>query len=270
MARALVVYPFAYNVWLSLQNQTATRPGRFVGLDTYARLLADPDIPDIIGRTLVWTVGAVAGQIVLGMALALVVNAAFRGRWLARSVLLVPFALSTVVVVFIWSWLLNDLNGVVNYLLMSGGAIGDPIVFLGSRPMAKATVVMVAIWQGTPLVVLFLLAGLQSIPRELYESARVDGGNAWQEFRHVTLPLLRPILATLVLFKVIWTFNWFDLIFLFTRGGPSDATQTLAIATYQEAFTSFRYSSAAAMGVMMFLLVVLVALPLMWWAERDV
>jgi multiple sugar transport system permease protein len=119
-----------------------------------------------------------------------------------------------------------------------------------------------------PFTVLLLLAGLQSVPRELYDACRVDGGNAWIEFRHVTLPQLRPVLATTVLIKTIWTFNWFDLIWLLTGGGPADATRTLAVAVYEEGFRRFQFSRAAAIGVIMFICIAALATPVMRAAEK--
>ncbi len=265
----LVAYPFGYNIWLSLINRTARRAGKFVGLQNYERLLADADVYIVTARTLIWTAGTVLGQIVLGLGLALFLNQQFRGRGFIRASLLVPYAMSVVTVVFIWKWLLNDINGIVNFTLLNLGAIGSPIVFLNGPTSAMLTVVTVAIWQAMPFTVLLLLAGLQSIPQELYESARVEGGGRWVLFRHVTLPLLRPVLATIILIKTIWTFNWFDLIWLYTAGGPADATRTLAVAVYDEGFRRFRFSEAATLGVFMFVCIVILAIPLARWAERD-
>ena len=265
----LVVYPFGYNVWLSLFDRTARRAGKFVGLDNYEDLLSDWDVYAATARTLAWTAGTVAGQIVIGLALALILDQRFRGRGFVRASLLVPYAMSVVTVVFIWKWLLNDINGIVNFTLLSLGAIGDPIVFLNGPTSAMLTVVAVAIWQATPFTVLLLLAGLQSIPHELHEAATVDGGGRSSRFRHITLPLLRPVLATIVLIKTIWTFNWFDLVWLYTAGGPADATRTLAIAVYDEGFRRFRFSEAATLGVLMFVCIVLLAVPLARWAERE-
>jgi multiple sugar transport system permease protein len=265
----LVVYPFAYNVWLSFLNRTARRRGEFVAFDTYVRLFSDSDLYWTAARTAVWTAGTVAGQIVLGLTLAVILDREFGGRGLLRSALLVPYALSTVTVVYIWRWMLNDINGVANFTLMSIGAIGSPIVFLSGPVSSMITVIVVAIWQAMPFTVLLLLAGLQSIPKELYDACSVDGGSRWTEFRHVTLPLLRPVLATIVLIKTIWTFNWFDLIWLFTGGGPADATRTFAVAVYEEGFRKFQISEAAGIGVLMLLCVAGLVAPLMRQAERN-
>ena len=134
----LVAYPFGYNIWLSFSNRTARRAGKFVGLDNYEKLLADADVYIMTARTLIWTAGTVVGQVVLGLALALFLNQQFRGRGFIRASLLVPYAMSVVTVVFIWKWLLNDINGIVNYTLLNLGAIGSPIVFL-SGPTSTST-----------------------------------------------------------------------------------------------------------------------------------
>jgi multiple sugar transport system permease protein len=265
----LVVYPFAYNIWLSTLDRTARRPGDFVGLANYSSLFTTAELYSTALRTIVWTAGTVAGQIVLGFIAALFLNRQFRGRAFLRSALLVPYALSTVAVVYIWRWLLNDINGVVNFTLMSVGFIGSPIVFLNGPVSAMATAVVVAIWQAMPFTILLLLAGLQSVPRELYDACQVDGGNGWTEFWHVTVPMMRPVLATTVLIKTIWTFNWFDLIWLLTGGGPVDATRTFAVAVYEEGFRNFRFGRAAAIGVIMFICVAGLAVPLMREAERN-
>jgi multiple sugar transport system permease protein len=261
LALLLVVYPFIYNFWLSFVDRTARRSGGFVGLDNYADLLSDADFYWAALRTVLWTAGTVIVQIVLGLALALFLNRSFRGRGFARASLLIPYALSTVTIVFIWRWLLNDINGVVNFALLNLGAVGSPVVFLNGPVSAMATTIMVAVWQATPLTVLLILAGLQSIPNELYDACRVDGGRRLHEFWHVTLPMLRPVLGTIALIKTIWTFNWFDLIWLFTAGGPADATRTLAVAVYEQGFRQFQFSQAAAIGVLMFVLIALIATP---------
>jgi multiple sugar transport system permease protein len=264
----LIVYPFAYNVWLSAFNRTARRAGEFVGLGNYLALFSGGDLYWTALRTVAWTAGTVAAQLILGMAAALFLDREFRGRGILRSSLLVPYALSTVTVVYIWRWLLNDINGVINFTLLSLGVIGSPIVFLNGPVSAMLTAVMVATWQAMPFTVLLLLAGLQSVPRELYDACRVDGGGRWTEFFHVTLPLMRPVIATTVLIKTIWTFNWFDLIWLLTGGGPVDATRTLAVTVYEQGFRQFQFSRAAAVGVVMFICIAALAAPLMRYAER--
>ena len=257
----LVLYPFLYNFWLSFQSLSATTPfGGYVGLANYVRVLSDPHYAAATIRTLIWTGAVVAGQIVVGLGLALLLNQPFKGQGLARSLMLIPYTISTVVVAFIFKWMLNDIYGIVNYFLETIGLIKEPIIWLGTAKLALFTAILIAIWQAVPLVVLMLLGGLQAIPQDLYDAANVDGANALQELWFVTLPGLRRILEVVVILKTIWTFNWFDMIWLLTQGGPGGGTTILPVMVYQQGFKLLRFSRASAISVTMFvyLLIMLV------------
>jgi len=258
----LVLYPFFYNVWLSFQGMSAKHmDAGFVGLANYTRMLSNPTYQSATIKTIIWTVGVVGGQVVVGLGIALLLNQQFKGRGLARSLMILPYTISTVVVAFIFKWMLNDLYGIVNQTLLAIGVIQEPIIFLGSAKLAMVTVTLVAIWQAVPLVVLMLLAGLQAIPHDLYDAARVDGANPVQEFWAVTLPGLAGVLQVVVILKTIWTFNWFDLIWLMTQGGPGEGTTTLPVFVYQQGFRLLRFSRASAVSVTMVIyLVVLMVL----------
>ena len=258
----LVLYPFFYNVWLSFQGMSAKHmDAGFVGLANYTRMLSNPTYQSATIKTIIWTMGVVGGQVVVGLGIALLLNQQFKGRGLARSLMILPYTISTVVVAFIFKWMLNDLYGIVNQTLLAIGVIQEPIIFLGSARLAMVTVTLVAIWQAVPLVVLMLLAGLQAIPHDLYDAARVDGANPVQEFWAVTLPGLAGVLEVVVILKTIWTFNWFDLIWLMTQGGPGEGTTTLPVFVYQQGFRLLRFSRASAVSVTMVIyLVVLMVL----------
>jgi len=258
----LVLYPFLYNVWLSFQGMSAKHmDAGFVGLANYTRMLSNPTYQSATIKTIIWTVGVVGGQVVVGLGIALLLNQQFKGRGLARSLMILPYTISTVVVAFIFKWMLNDLYGIVNQTLLAIGVIQEPIIFLGSAKLAMVTVTLVAIWQAVPLVVLMLLAGLQAIPHDLYDAARVDGANPVQEFWAVTLPGLAGVLQVVVILKTIWTFNWFDLIWLMTQGGPGEGTTILPVFVYQQGFRLLRFSRASAVSVTMVIyLVVLMVL----------
>lgn len=258
----LVLYPFFYNVWLSFQGMSAKHmDAGFVGLANYTTMLSNPTYQSATIKTIIWTVGVVGGQVVVGLGIALLLNQQFKGRGLARSLMILPYTISTVVVAFIFKWMLNDLYGIVNQTLLAIGVIQEPIIFLGSAKLAMVTVTLVAIWQAVPLVVLMLLAGLQAIPHDLYDAARVDGANPVQEFWAVTLPGLSGVLEVVVILKTIWTFNWFDLIWLMTQGGPGEGTTILPVFVYQQGFRLLRFSRASAVSVTMVIyLVVLMVL----------
>jgi multiple sugar transport system permease protein len=255
-----VMYPFLYNVWLSFQSLSSNNPfGGFVGLENYLRVFRDPSYASATIKTFVWTVGVVSGQVAVGLLIALLLNKPFRGVGIARSLMIIPYTISTVVVAFIFKWMLNDLFGIVNHVLLAIGIVREPVIWLGTSNMAMLTAIAIAIWQAVPLVVLMLLAGLQTIPQDIYDAARVDGANRFQELWHVTLPGLRRVLEVVVILKTIWTFNWFDLIWLLTQGGPAGGTATLPVLVYQEGFKLLRFSRASAISVTMLVyLVVLI------------
>ena len=206
---------------------------------------------------MIWTVGTLTLQIVFGVATALLLNNAIWFRSLARSLILFPYFVSTVVAVLVWRWLFNDLYGILNHLMMQVGLIDMPIDWLGKMPNAMASIIMVGTWKYFPFVVIAVLARLQTIPLQLYEAARIDGANAWSRFWDVTLPQLRDVLTVIILLRTIWDFKEFDLIYLLTGGGPINRTQTLPLVVYQQAFGLNQMGMAAAYSVMMMLVMLI-------------
>src|SRR6266478_6077266 len=168
----------------------------------------------------VWTVGTLSLQILFGVALALLLNQNILFRSLARSLILFPYFVSTVVAVLVWRWLFNDLYGILNHLLIAAGLLDMPIDWLGQMPNAMISIILVGTWKYFPFVVIAVLARLQSIPEHLYEAATIDGAGAWARFWDVTLPELRAVLLVVLLLRTIWDFKEFDLIYLLTGGGP--------------------------------------------------
>jgi multiple sugar transport system permease protein len=251
---AVIVYPLASAIYLSLFSVfTPTLASNFIGLDNYAALARSPEFWRSLLNTLVWTVLTLALQLVLGVAAALMLNQAMLFRSLARSLILFPYFVSTVVAVLVWRWLFNDLYGILNHAMLWAGLLAMPLDWLGSMPNAMISVVLVGAWKYFPFVVIAVLARLQSIPEQLYEAATIDGAGAWGRFRDVTLPQLRDVLVVVVLLRAIWDFKEFDLIYLLTGGGPIIATQTLPLLVYQEAFGLNRMGRAAAVAVAMML-----------------
>jgi multiple sugar transport system permease protein len=254
---ALVLYPFAYNVWMSLQDVHLTRGiSGFAGLDNYRYVLQWDAFWWGLFVDLVWTAASVVGQVVLGLMVAHLLNARFVGRNIARSLVILPWTVSAIAIAFVWRWMLNDLFGIVNQALMGGGIVSTPLLFFATPSSALATVIAINVWRGLPFMSLSLLGGLQSIPSELYEAARVDGATWWQELRHITLPSLQRIIAIVVVLRGIWIFNWFDLIWLTTGGGPADSTRTLPVLAYTTGFLAFRMGRAATVSVLMALVLV--------------
>ncbi len=250
---AVIGYPLFTALALSLfEVDTPTLRASFAGIGNYAELLGPGGrFWPALGVTLVWTAATLALQIVLGVAMALLLNRDLWLRSLARSLVLFPYFVSTVVAVLVWRWLFNDLFGLANQGLMALGVIEAPIDWLGTMPNALLSVIVVGAWKFFPFVVIAVLARLQTIPESLYDAARLDGAGAWGRFRDVTLPQIGEVLGIVVLLRAIWDFKEFDLIYLLTGGGPVDATRTLPLIVYQEAFGLNRMGMAAAYAVAM-------------------
>jgi multiple sugar transport system permease protein len=249
---AVIVYPLVSAIYLSLfRIFTPTLQGEWVGLGNYRTLLATGEFWSSLRTTLVWTVGTLSLQIVLGVGMALVLHQNIWFRSLARSLILFPYFISTVVAVLVWKWLFNDLYGILNHLMMAAGLIARPLDYLGTMPNAMVSVILVGAWKYFPFVVIAVLARLQTIPESLYEAARIDGAGPVARFWDVTLPQLRDVLVVIVMLRAIWDFKEFDLLWLLTGGGPSGATQTLPLLVYRQAFGLNQLGMASAYAVVM-------------------
>lgn len=245
-----ILYPLLSAVWISMQNiRIIGSAGSFVGLDNYVAVLGMDGFWRALGRSGLWVIGNAVIQTVAAFAAALILNQRFPGQQVARIWIILSWIIPTVVVVIIWRWLLSS-SGVVNYMLMAVGLIDAPIGFFSTRNTAFASVILINSWRWFPFLTVTLLAGLQSIPRELYEAAAVDGANALQQFTRITFPMLQPVLFVLGLVGTLMSFNVFDVIWLLTSGGPSSATTTLPVLIYETAFTKYRLSQAAAISVL--------------------
>ena len=248
----MIGYPAFSGIWYSFQNKMIgfANP-HFVGLDNYTSLLKDPAVWKSVWRSLYFAVISVSIKLPLGLAVALLLNQTFFARGTVRGIVLLPWSLPLVVSVLIWSWMYSDLFGIFNSLLMKAHLIEQPINFLGNPNLAMPSVIVVNIWRGFPFFAINLLAGLQSIPEDLYEAARVNGASRWQLFRHITLPGLRTVIMIITLLSFIWTFNDFTSIWVLTRGGPGTATEVFTIVTYKIAFIGLEIGKAAALPVML-------------------
>jgi multiple sugar transport system permease protein len=254
----LILYPLGQSLVLSLhRTSTLTLQSRFIGLDNFRVLLADPDFARDFGNTLIWTAGAVALQLIAGVGMAMLLHGSLVGRSLARGIVLFPYLLPTAVAVLVWRWLFNDLYGYLNYVLQASGLIDHPLAWLSRMPDAMVSVILVGAWKFFPFVVIAVLARLQSIPDALYEAARVDGASRLAQFRDITMPQLAGVLSIVVLLRAIWDFKEFDLIFLMTGGGPAGGTETLPILVYREAFQLLNFGRGAAVSVAMLLFMLL-------------
>jgi multiple sugar transport system permease protein len=252
---ATVVVPIGMAMKMSLYNDVLYKPQeyRFIGLGNYVRLAQDPVFWLTLWNSFVWVFGSVVLQFVAGFAAALLLHQAFRGRALVRMLALLPWIIPGVVVGLIWEWLYQPNYGVINDLLIRAGWLPDRIAWLSSPDLAMAAVVVTNVWRGIPFFAIMLLAGLQAIPGELYEAAHVDGAGVLARFRHITLPLLRPIIVVATATRIIWTFNYADLIFVMTSGGPANATQITSTYTLLQAYANLDFGYAAALSVVLLL-----------------
>ena len=246
----LAVYPFLQAALDSLYRiDLTTRVGTFVGLANYARIAAEPEVVQAMTRTGIWVVANVTVQTVLGIGIALLLDAPLRGRTLVRGLVLFPYMVPAVVAAMTFRALFNEVTGAANYALQTLGLIGEPVGWLNSPDTAFWTVILVNCWKYTPFMVIVILARLQTVPTSLKEAARVDGASAWGVFANVTLPWVWPVLLAAMLLRTIWVANDFDLIYLLAFGGPLGATTTVPIAIRSLAFGDQNVGLASSLAI---------------------
>jgi multiple sugar transport system permease protein len=247
-----IVVPLVYAVYVSFTDAGIIgTEADFTGLENYIKILGDEEFRSAFGRSLIWAIGGAVVQTVLAFATALALNQAFRGRRFARTWVILSWIIPTIVIAILWRWMLNASYGVINFFVVTLGFSNSPIDFLGSPKWALPTVIMINAWRWFPFLALLILAGLQSIPGELYEAAKVDGANATQRFFNITMPQLQPVMYVVGLIGTLWAFQIFDVIWLLTQGGPSGATQTLPVMIYDKAFNGFAMGEASAISVVL-------------------
>ncbi|HMR67974.1 MAG TPA: sugar ABC transporter permease, partial [Anaerolineae bacterium] len=255
-----ILYPLLSAVYLSVQDvKVIGTGGAFVGLDNYVAVLRASRFWEALWRSLGWVLFNAILQTILAFITALILKQNFRGRDVARSWVILPWIVPTVVVVVIWRWLLNASGGIINYVLLSLGLVDQAVGFFGSGGMAYTSVIAINSWRWFPFITVVLLAALLRIPQELYDAAAVDGASPGQQFVRITLPSLQPVLFVLGLVGTLLSFNVFDVIWLLTGGGPAGATTTLPVLIYETAFKQYRLSQAAAMSVIVGLILLLFA-----------
>jgi len=256
----VAIYPLGKTIYYSFTNQEflqGIEPTKWVGLENYRTLWHDTIFRNAVWETIKFTLITVAFEFVLGMIIALVVNSSFKGRGAMRAVMLVPWAIPTVVAALIWRFMFDGDSGIVNAALASLGV--DPPVWFVDRLAAWVPVILGDVWKETPFVSLLLLAGLQGIDASLYEAARIDGASAWRQFRYITLPLLKPSLLVALIFRTRDAFRVFDLVYVMTGGGPGTATEPIALYTFTSLLQNLRFGYGSALSVLVFLVAFLLA-----------
>lgn len=264
------IYPIGRALWLSFftENLGTQLNPVFSGIGNYQRMLGDGRFWQTMGNTTLFTVVSVFLELLLGLAIALVLNQSFRGRGIVRTIAIIPWALPTAVMGLAWAWIFNDQFGVVNDILQRLGLIDTGINWLGEPSLAMVALIIADVWKTTPFISIILLAGLQSISQDLYEAHAMDGANYWQSFYQITLPLLLPQILIALLFRFAQAFGIFDLVQVMTGGGPAGATETVSIYIYSMVMRYLDFGYGAALVVVTFLLLVLVVIATSYFLRK--
>lgn len=257
----VVIYPMMYALVMSFTSYSVRKPVmEYVGAANYAKILSDRSFWEAVGRSLVFTVGSLVPQIILGLAMAVLLNhPRLRCKTLFRGLMITPWLVPTVAVAMIFRWMFHDVYGIVNYSLMSIHAISSPVAWIANQHTAMFILILANIWRGTPMLVTMFLAGLQGISSDLYEAAEIDGANAWARFAKITFPLLMPVVMVSGVLRFIWAFNFYDLPWVMTGGGPAESTQTTPIYAYRRAFSSYRMGEGSAITIILFVILIIFA-----------
>ncbi len=246
----VTVYPVLSVLYMSLHRKLLLFDiSEFTGLDNYRFLLADDRFWNAFGNTVYFTAMSVSLELLLGLDIALLLNRTFRFRGIVTALVLVPWAIPTVVSARMWEWMYNTDFGILNHLL------GMKINWLGSPFWAMNAAVVMDVWKTTPFVAILLLAGMKMIPHDLYQAARIDGAGAWSIFRRITLPLLMPVVLVVIIFRTMDAFRVFDAVYVLTGGGPANTTETLSIYAYKVLFQTLQFGYGSTLAIVVFLCV---------------
>jgi multiple sugar transport system permease protein len=266
---AFVGYPFCYGILLSLQDRPVAQPGVFVGLKNFATDFKDAIFWRVTLNTFVYTGVATLLKMVGGLGLALAMNQQFAMKNVVRALLLLPFIVPTVLSTVAWMWILDPAFSVFNWFLIALGVPKPGPSWLGNPVLAMASIIVINTWRGLPFYGITLLAGLQTVPPELYEAATIDGAGGWQRFRYVTLPLIQPIILIVTLFSVIFTFADFQLVYVLTHGGPQNATQLFATYAFDIAMGAGQLGHGASVALAMLPALALLIVALTLYMRRG-
>ena len=250
---AVVVYPVIRTIVLSFSNYVVYDPDslRFTGLDNFRAILGDEVFWISLWHSAIWIVGVVSLQFLLGLATALLLNQSFWWRGLARALVVIPWALPSVIIGLMWTWMYDFNTGVINDALIRLGLLSGPVAWLARPDTALYAIMLALIWQGFPFFAVTILSGLQTVPAELYEAAEVDGATRWQKLTKVTLPSIADVIATALLLRTIWVANSLDVILVTTGGGPGYATHTLPLYAFLRAYSGMEFGYGAALALVL-------------------
>lgn len=251
---------FLWSVITSLTSETTRGFGNFIGFKNYIDLFKDSIYRETILFTFIYVIGTIIPKLLFGLLMALTLDKPLKGQNIYRSLLFLPWALPTFTSALTWRWMFGDIGGVINYLLMKAGFIEYPLGWLGTITLARISVITVNIWRGSPFFGISILAALQSIPKNLYEAADIDGASGWKSFWYITLPNIKGVVILVSLVSAIWTIGDFSLIWLLTRGGPINSTHVFSTYSYVVAFHNFNIGKGVAinLSIVPFLIVLII------------
>jgi multiple sugar transport system permease protein len=250
-------YPISQTILLSFTNLSILKgTNDYVGLQNYVDMTRDYGVQQAFVFTIIYVLASAILELIIGMMIALLLNARFKGRTFARTINLIPWAIPTIVAGYAFRWLLDDQFGLIpNWVNdLTGAHMVAFITPLGAR----SAVILVHVWKDAPFLAVVFLAGMQGVPLDLYEAAKVDGASAWKRFWNVTIPLIKPLVITMVLFRIVWSLAGFDLVYGLTQGGPGVATSVLALQVFREGILFFKFGFASAISVILLILVGLI------------
>lgn len=268
----VVLLPMLNSLWLSFQQHDLSRPQEdaFIWFRNYADLLKDPRYLNSLQATFKFSLFSVCIELILGVAIALILNQEFRGRGFVRGLMILPWAMPSIVNAAMWKWIYNADYGALNALLSQLHIISEYKVWLAEPTTAMVLIILANVWKETPFTVILILAALQTIPDDLYEASRVDGATEWQSFLKITLPLIMPVLMVAGLLQFIWGFQTFELIAIVTGGGPFSSTEMINLRVYATTFRSLRFGYGAAMAYLTSLIIFIPAVIYIRSAYRRV
>jgi multiple sugar transport system permease protein len=263
-----VAYPFAFGIWLATSNTTIGNRGDFIGAENFAYLFRDPIFIRTLQNTFLYTFVTIAFKFGLGLAMAAVLNVKFRFNRFARSAMLLPWIIPTVLSTLAWLWMFDGTFSVFNWVLGHVFHVRGPY-WLGQGSWPIASLMLVNIWRGTPFFGISLLAAMQTVPQDLYEAAAVDGASAWSRWLHVTLPMIRPVILIVTLLSIILTFADFQIIWILTRGGPANSTHVLSTYAFAIGIQGTDIGIGAAAALAMFPVLCVTIGVVLWLLRRE-
>jgi multiple sugar transport system permease protein len=265
----LLGYPFVLSIWIAFTNKTVGQPGEFIGLNNFALQWESEIFRRAFANTLIYTAVATVFKVLLGLGLALLLNQAFFGRRVVRSVLLLPWIVPTVLSTLAWLWMFDSNLSSINWVLRNLGLITRNIPWLTDPTMALTSIIIVNVWRGIPFFAITLLAGLQTVPQELYDAASIDGSGVFSRLRHITLPLIMPVIVIVTIVSVIGTFADVQVVYALTGGGPNNTTHVLATLSYKVGLNNGKLGQGAAIALHMLPFLLGLVLLEVWNVRRN-